>query len=143
MEALRAAARRLDAFPKVSDDYVVRSRAGGALTLACAACCLLLFLSEARYHLAATSRTHLTVDSGRDAWAEKLHVEINVSFPEVPCGMLSLEALDVSGEMVLELHASHVRKVSWEERGRATCIALLTLSALAARKLSLMTVVKA
>ena len=106
-------------------------------------CCLLLFLSEARYHLAATSRTHLTVDSGRDAWAEKLHVEINVSFPEVPCGMLSLEALDVSGEMVLELHASHVRKVSWEERGRATCIALLTLSALAARKLSLMTVVKA
>ena len=113
MEALRAAARRLDAFPKVSDDYVVRSRAGGALTLACAACCLLLFLSEARYHLAATSRTHLTVDSGRDAWAEKLHVEINVSFPEVPCGMLSLEALDVSGEMACSTTSARQGAARW------------------------------
>lgn len=114
----RSVARSLDAFPKVGDDFVVRTRLGGAVTLACALSCGALFLSEAHYHLSRTQRTSLTVDSGRDAWAEKLHVELNVTFHAVPCELVSLEALDSSGDFVLDLMASHVHKWDVDTAGR-------------------------
>ena len=64
------AVRSLDAYPKVQEDYVVGSTAGGIITFVCAAICALLFLSEYAHHRTtvitsevkvAVSYTHLTL----------------------------------------------------------------------------------
>lgn len=85
----------LDAFGRPLDDVRVRTNVGAVITLCSGLLILLLALGELRDYRRVTLRDSLQVDVSR---GEKLTVHLDVSFPHVPCYLLSLDVMDVSGE---------------------------------------------
>ena len=87
------AVRSLDAYPKVQEDYVIGSTAGGIITFVCAAICALLFLSEYAHHRTTVITSEVKVDTmGVDRVtpnAERLRVSIDVTFHALACELTS------------------------------------------------------
>jgi hypothetical protein len=103
----RRALRKLDAFPKVTSDFATTSASGGAITLAAAMVMAVLFLNEAKAFFAPEPRHQLTVDTTRDP---RLDVRFDLTFPRLPCAWLTLDVMDASGEMHLDVESHDVHK---------------------------------
>ncbi|GMY33978.1 endoplasmic reticulum-Golgi intermediate compartment protein 3-like isoform X1, partial [Fagus crenata] len=58
-------------------------------------------------YLHTVSETKLIVDTSR---GETLHINFDVTFPAVPCSLLSLDAMDISGEQHLDIRHDIVKK---------------------------------
>eukprot|EP00249_Psilotum_nudum_P012806 c23998_g1_i1 orf=473-1633(-) len=92
--------RQLDAFPKINEDFYSRSLSGGIITLISSIFMLALFLTELRLYLHPVTRSELIVDTSR---GETLQINLNVTFPTLACSVLSLDAMDISGEQHLDV----------------------------------------
>ena len=92
--------RNLDAYPKVNEDFHSRTLSGGVITLASSIVITLLFLSEFRLYLHTVTDTKLVVDTSRGG---KLRINFDITFPAIPCTLLSLDAMDISGEQHLNI----------------------------------------
>ncbi|XP_041015259.1 endoplasmic reticulum-Golgi intermediate compartment protein 3-like isoform X2 [Juglans microcarpa x Juglans regia] len=99
--------RKLDAYPKVNEDFYSRTFSGGLITLVSFVLMLFLFFSELRLFLHTVSETKLVVDTSRGG---TLHINFDVTFPAVPCSLLSLDAMDISGEQHLDIRHDIVKK---------------------------------
>lgn len=99
--------RNLDAYPKVNEDFYSRTLAGGVVTIVSAAVILFLFFSELRLYVYTVTETKLLVDTSR---GETLHINFDVTFPAVRCSILSLDAMDVSGEQHLDIRHNIMKK---------------------------------
>jgi hypothetical protein len=94
--------QRFDAFPKVNEDFFQRTLSGGVITLVAMIVMAVLFFSELRVFLTAITEYELSVDSSR---GEQMRINLDVTFPRLPCSVISLDVMDVSGEQ--ELDVSH------------------------------------
>ncbi|WWD16541.1 hypothetical protein CI109_100968 [Kwoniella shandongensis] len=96
----------LDAFGKTMEDVKIKTRTGALLTFISFSIILtsmmLEFVDYRRIHL----EPSIMVDRSR---GEKLVIEFDVSFPRVPCYLLSLDVMDISGEHQTELE-HHITK---------------------------------
>eukprot|EP00696_Hemimastix_kukwesjijk_P001971 gnl/Hemi2/12403_TR4235_c0_g1_i1.p1 gnl/Hemi2/12403_TR4235_c0_g1~~gnl/Hemi2/12403_TR4235_c0_g1_i1.p1 ORF type:complete len:401 (+),score=170.66 gnl/Hemi2/12403_TR4235_c0_g1_i1:81-1283(+) len=92
--------KALDAYPKMEDEFKVKTVAGATFSLVAIAFMLLLFCSELSIYWTTDTRDHLVVDTLRQA---KLRINFNVTFPALPCAILSLDAMDVAGEHQLDI----------------------------------------
>lgn len=99
--------RKLDAFGKVNEDFFTRTLSGGVITLVSSIIMAILFFSELRLFLTVRTDSHLSVDTSR---GEKLQINLDVTFPRMPCGWLSLDVMDVSGELELDVDHDIFRK---------------------------------
>jgi len=95
MDAFLHRLKRLDAYPKVNEDFYKRTLSGGIVTLVAAAVMLLLFISETRSYFYSSTETKLVVDTSR---GERLRVNFDITFPSIPCTLLSVDTTDISGE---------------------------------------------
>eukprot|EP00878_Enallax_costatus_P011895 GHUV01012419.1.p1 GENE.GHUV01012419.1~~GHUV01012419.1.p1 ORF type:complete len:384 (+),score=81.13 GHUV01012419.1:266-1417(+) len=97
----------LDAFPKVNEDFFKKTMSGGVITIVASILMALLFFSELRLYLTTQTTHELIVDTSRGA-----HIDINfdVTFPQMPCSWLSLDAMDISGEMHLDVANHDIKK---------------------------------
>ncbi|CAL1279359.1 unnamed protein product [Larinioides sclopetarius] len=87
---------------------------GIAVTVISAVIITLLFISELNYYLTPEITEELFVDVSR---GEKLRINIDVTFPQVMCDFLSIDAMDVSGEQQINLeHNIYKRKL--DENGK-------------------------
>ncbi|MCJ1404679.1 hypothetical protein MMC11_007905 [Xylographa trunciseda] len=86
---------RLDAFTKTVEDARVRTTSGGIVTIASLLIVLYLVWGEWADYRRVIVLPELIVDKGR---GEKMEIHLNISFPRVPCELLSLDVMDVSGE---------------------------------------------
>jgi hypothetical protein len=93
---VRSGFKQLDVYPKLESDRAVRTRVGGAVTIATAAVCLILFLSEVAAALAGSRRDELIVDTSN--LTERLAIRFNVTFHALTCAEVSVDAMDVAGE---------------------------------------------
>ncbi|KAG7029621.1 Endoplasmic reticulum-Golgi intermediate compartment protein 3 [Cucurbita argyrosperma subsp. argyrosperma] len=100
MDNIISKLRNLDAYPKINEDFYSRTLSGGVITLASSVVMLLLFISELRLYLHAVTETKLVVDTSR---GETLRINFDVTFPALPCSLLSLDAMDISGEQHLDV----------------------------------------
>ncbi|CAH9082126.1 unnamed protein product [Cuscuta europaea] len=107
MEKLFDKVRNLDAYPKVNEDFYSRSLSGGLITLVSSTVMLLLFFSEFRLYLHTVTETRLIVDTSR---GEKLHINFDVTFPAIRCSLLSVDAMDISGEQHLDIRHDIFKK---------------------------------
>ena len=105
--------QRFDAFPKVNEDFFQRTLSGGVITVAATVVMVMLFFSELRVYMAVRTDYTLTVDSSR---GETLRINLDVTFPHLPCGVVSLDAMDVSGEQHLDV-AHNIFKRRIDETG--------------------------
>lgn len=87
---------RLDAFTKTVEDARVRTTSGGVVTLVSLVVILWLTWGEWADYRRVTVRPELIVDKGR---GERMEISLNVTFPRMPCELLTLDVMDVSGEL--------------------------------------------
>ncbi|XP_042433488.1 endoplasmic reticulum-Golgi intermediate compartment protein 3-like isoform X2 [Zingiber officinale] len=99
--------RNLDAYPKINEDFYSRSLSGGFITIVSSVVMLLLFISEIRMYLYAATETKLIVDTSR---GEMLRINFDVTFPAIPCSLLSVDTMDISGERHYDIRHDIVKK---------------------------------
>jgi len=106
--------KAMDAFGKTIEDVKVRTRTGAFLTFVSAAIILSFTVMEFVDYRRIGIDTSVVVDRSR---GEKLTVHFNVTFPRLPCYLMSLDLMDVSGELQHDI--SHdVLKTPSRPRGR-------------------------
>ena len=54
----------------------------------------ILFFGELSLYLTTNTVHEMSVDTSR---GEKLHINLNVTFPSMPCSVISLDTMDISG----------------------------------------------
>jgi hypothetical protein len=105
---------KLDAFTKTVDEARVRTTSGGIVTIASLLIVLYLVWGEWADYRRIVIHPELIVDKGRGmcykslymdtmlTWAsyvgEKMEIHLNITFPRIPCELLTLDVMDVSGE---------------------------------------------
>ncbi|CAI5480062.1 unnamed protein product [Closterium sp. Yama58-4] len=102
--------RQLDAYPKVNEDFYSRTMSGGILTLISSVVMAVLFITELRLFLQPKIVNELSVDLSR---GETLKINLDVTFPRLSCAVLSLDAMDISGEQHLDVvHNIYKRRLT-------------------------------
>ncbi|KAE8682200.1 Endoplasmic reticulum-Golgi intermediate compartment protein 3 [Hibiscus syriacus] len=92
--------KKLDAYPKINEDFYSRTLSGGIITIVSSVVMLLLFFSELQLYLHASTETKLVVDTSRGG---TLRINFDITFPHLACSILSVDAMDVSGEEHLDV----------------------------------------
>lgn len=90
----------VDAFAKTVEDARVKTTSGGIITLICISVVLFLIRNEYLDYTSIITRPELVVD--RDV-NKKLDINLDITFPHVPCAMLSLDIMDVSGDVQIDV----------------------------------------
>ncbi|KAJ4972320.1 hypothetical protein NE237_005419 [Protea cynaroides] len=99
--------RNLDAYPKINEDFYSRTLSGGVITLVSSIVMLILFLSELKIYLHTVTETNLTVDTSR---GETFRVNFDATFPALACSLLSVDAMDISGEQHYDIKHDIIKK---------------------------------
>lgn len=86
---------RLDAFTKTVEDARIRTTSGGIVTIVSLIVVFFLAWGEWSEYRKVVVHPELIVDKGR---GERMEIHLNISFPRVPCELLTLDVMDVSGE---------------------------------------------
>ncbi|RPD62723.1 Sec1-domain-containing protein [Lentinus tigrinus ALCF2SS1-7] len=95
------------------EDVKVKTRTGALLTIIAAAIILSFTTIEFFDYRHVNVDTSIVVDRSR---GEKLTVNMNVTFPRVPCYLLSLDVMDISGETQADI-THNILKTRLDERG--------------------------
>ncbi|KAJ3123426.1 hypothetical protein HK098_001919 [Nowakowskiella sp. JEL0407] len=86
---------QFDAYAKPMDDFKVKTISGATVTLVSAFFIVLLVISEFRDWTKVQIQPSLIVDRERQ---EKMWLNFNITFPRMPCYILSVDVMDVAGE---------------------------------------------
>ncbi|QIW96202.1 hypothetical protein AMS68_001720 [Peltaster fructicola] len=106
---------RLDAFTKTVEDARIRTTSGGIVTVASLLLILYLVWGEWADFRRIVVHPELIVDKGR---GEKMEIYMNISFPRMPCELLTLDVMDVSGEVQAGvMHGVHKVRLQHESEG--------------------------
>ncbi|KAI9310357.1 endoplasmic reticulum vesicle transporter-domain-containing protein [Dichotomocladium elegans] len=105
--------RLLDAYAKPLDDIRVRTASGAYVTLISGIIILVLSLYEISQYLTPEMHPEIIVDSGT---MTKMPITFNITFPHLPCYMLSLDLMDESGDHIMD-YDHDVFKVRLDEHG--------------------------
>lgn len=87
--------KRLDAYPKIAEDFRIKTVAGAAISIVSAVIIFGLVVSEFVYYLSTERVDHLQVDT---ALKGKLQINFDVTFNTMGCDLISVGVVDVSGE---------------------------------------------
>ncbi|KAF8442956.1 Sec1-like protein [Boletus edulis BED1] len=90
-----------------TEDVKVKTRTGALLTLV-SACIILAFTTMEFFDYRRVGvDTSIVVDRSR---GQKLSVKLNVTFPHVPCYLLSVDVMDISGEQQRDVSHNIIKK---------------------------------
>ncbi|XP_076764323.1 endoplasmic reticulum-Golgi intermediate compartment protein 3 [Xylocopa sonorina] len=94
--------RQLDVHPKVREeaDILVRTFSGAIVTIISTIIMGILFLSEVNYYLTPSLSEELFVDTSRGS---KLRINLDIIVPTISCDLLSIDAMDTTGEQHLQI----------------------------------------
>ncbi|GAQ85978.1 hypothetical protein KFL_002630210 [Klebsormidium nitens] len=109
-----AALSRIDAYPRAESHLTQRTISGAAISIMGISLMVLLFVNELQFYMTPYTENEMTVDvKGR----EKLPIHINITFPSLPCSVLSLDALDMSGKHEVDI-SNNIWKARLDSQGR-------------------------
>jgi len=100
LDSLGKRVRNFDAFAKTMDDFKVRTRSGGVVSIIGYAIMIALFMSELQMYLSNRVETKLVVDNSR---GEGMSIYMDIQFPKISCNLLGIDALDMTGNAQLEI----------------------------------------
>ncbi|KAL6432733.1 hypothetical protein ACFW04_006258 [Cataglyphis niger] len=94
--------RQLDVHPKVREeaDILVRTFTGAIVTIISTIIMGILFMSEINYYLTPSMNEELFVDTSRGS---KLRINVDIIVPTISCDLLSIDAMDTTGEQHLDI----------------------------------------
>jgi hypothetical protein len=82
-------------YSKLDEDYVMRTRGGGTVSVVVGVVVALLVLSEVSTYLSTREKDRLRVDP---TFKERMVIDLDISFLELHCGEVTLDVMDVTGE---------------------------------------------
>ncbi|XP_067935391.1 endoplasmic reticulum-Golgi intermediate compartment protein 3-like isoform X2 [Watersipora subatra] len=100
MDTIVGRLKSFDAYPKTLEDFRTKTYGGAMITLISAIIMSLLFLSELNYYLTLQVDQELIVDTMRD---QKMKIFLDITFPRIGCPLVSIDAMDVSGESQIDV----------------------------------------
>ncbi|TBU47418.1 Sec1-like protein [Dichomitus squalens] len=103
------------------EDVKVKTRTGALLTIIAAAIILSFTTIEFFDYRRVFVDTSIVVDRSR---GEKLTVNMNITFPRVPCYLLSLDVMDISGETQSDI-THNILKTRLDEKGKPVSHSLI------------------
>ncbi|KAG5927590.1 hypothetical protein E4U42_002051 [Claviceps africana] len=86
---------KLDAFTKTVDEARIRTTSGGIVTIVSLIVVLYLSWGEWAEYRRLVVHPELVVDKSR---GQRMEISLNITFPKMPCELLTLDVMDVSGE---------------------------------------------
>ncbi|KAG7661496.1 ERV46 [[Candida] subhashii] len=98
----------LDAFAKTVEDARIKTASGGIITLLCIVIALFLIRNEYTDYTTLITRPELVVD--RDI-NKQLDINLDISFLNLPCQAVSIDILDETGDMQLDIIHSGFQKI--------------------------------
>lgn len=87
--------KEYDAYAKPLKDFRIQTANGASITLISTLIIIFLVWSEFADFIQIENQTSISVDKSRK---DKLEISMNITFPELPCFMLSIDVMDVAGE---------------------------------------------
>lgn len=93
--------RQFDAYPKTLEDFRIKTFGGATVTIISAILMFVLFVSELNYYLTKDVQPELFVDISRGNL--KMKINLNITFHNMACAFLSVDAMDVSGENQIDV----------------------------------------
>eukprot|EP00039_Didymoeca_costata_P019597 m.338192 g.338192 ORF g.338192 m.338192 type:complete len:382 (+) comp18335_c0_seq1:145-1290(+) len=99
--------RKFDAYPKTLEDFRIKTFTGAAVSITAGAIITFLFISELNYFISTEVQPELFVDTSRN---EKMRINVDIVFPEMPCAWIHLDVMDVSGEQQLDVEHNIYKK---------------------------------
>lgn len=106
---------RLDAFTKTVEDARVRTTSGGIVTVVSLLVIFYLVIAEWSDFRRVVVHPELVVDKSR---GEKMEIHMNITFPRIPCELLTLDVMDVSGDLQEGIvHGVHKVRLGPENEG--------------------------
>ncbi|XP_009787019.1 uncharacterized protein LOC107800400 [Nicotiana tabacum] len=97
---VKQALRAIDAFPRAEDHLLQKTKSGALVSVVGLVIMATLFLHELSYYLNIDTVHQMAVDLKR---GETLPIHINMTFPSLPCDVLSVDAIDMSGKHEVDL----------------------------------------
>ncbi|XP_028064485.1 endoplasmic reticulum-Golgi intermediate compartment protein 3 [Camellia sinensis] len=97
---LKQAIKNLDAFPRAEEHLLQKTQSGAVVSIVGLVIIASLFLHELRYYITTYTVHQMAVDLKR---GETLPIHINMTFPSLPCDVLSVDAIDMSGKHEVDL----------------------------------------
>ncbi|KAB2613410.1 endoplasmic reticulum-Golgi intermediate compartment protein 3-like [Pyrus ussuriensis x Pyrus communis] len=97
---VRQALKNLDAFPRAEEHLLQKTQSGALVSVVGLLIMATLFVHELRYYLTTNTVHQMSVDLKR---GETLPIHINMTFPALPCDVLSVDAIDMSGKHEVDL----------------------------------------
>jgi len=106
--------KTFDAFGRPVQEFQVKTNFGGYLSV-CSLCAIgLLFLTELRYFMELDRKDEMVIDQNQDQ--KYLNISINITFPKVPCEVLTMNLMDPKKANVM--HVVHeIYKTRLSEKG--------------------------
>ncbi|KAA0157475.1 hypothetical protein FNF27_00640 [Cafeteria roenbergensis] len=95
VSGVRRALEKLDAFPKFTKDFREQTTAGAVVSIVTLLVMLWLIVCETAWWLNVEVRETMEVNHHRN---EQLKISFDISFPSVPCSMVSIDSQDVTGQ---------------------------------------------
>ncbi|GAB1606338.1 Hypothetical predicted protein [Argonauta hians] len=104
--------RQYDAYPKTLEDFRVKTFGGAIVTVISSVLMFALFISELNFYLTKEIHPELFVDTSR---GHKILIHLDITFPRLPCTLLSIDAMDASGEQQIDVeHSLFKRRMDLE-----------------------------
>ncbi|XP_061356727.1 uncharacterized protein LOC133301133 [Gastrolobium bilobum] len=97
---VKSVIKNLDAFPRAEDHLMQKTQSGALVSIIGLIIMATLFLHELGYYLTTDTIHQMSVDLKR---GETLPIHINMTFPSLPCDVLSVDAIDLSGKHEVDL----------------------------------------
>ncbi|KAK4390151.1 Endoplasmic reticulum-Golgi intermediate compartment protein 3 [Sesamum angolense] len=98
--------RSLDAYPKINEDFYSRTLSGGVITLASS----IVMFSCSSLNSVRISILRETLNTKHGIQIQFVIVKFDVTFPALPCSIVSLDAMDISGEQHLDVRHDIIKK---------------------------------
>ncbi|KAL0220243.1 hypothetical protein RCL1_000098 [Eukaryota sp. TZLM3-RCL] len=98
--------RHFDNFNKVDDDFVVKTKSGGLLSILVYVFIAYLVISETVSFIKPEVAHQLTVDNSVSQLEDNAILTFNITFHRLPCALLTLDVLDASGHAEIDVEDS-------------------------------------
>ncbi|KAJ8759752.1 hypothetical protein K2173_009853 [Erythroxylum novogranatense] len=110
---LKQAVKSLDAFPRAEEHLLQKTRSGALVSVVGLVIMATLFFHELTYYLSTYTVHQMAVDMKR---GDTLPIHINMTFPSLPCDVLSVDAIDLSGKHEVDLD-TNIWKIGLDRHG--------------------------
>lgn len=115
MHPTRSKLLAFDAFSKTVEDAKIRTSSGGLITVGCFFLIIILIINDWRELNTVYLQPEISVDRDR---AKKLDVNLDITFPHMPCDVITLDIMDSSGDVQLDITKSGFQKIRLTKDGQ-------------------------